>query len=206
MSCRKQDRYAASTPSVPCRLKGNMERLLDQRGFTFLTAIMMVIIIGISLGAVGVSWRVIMQREREEELLFRGSQIRDAITSWYGTKTGDEVATPLTDLKDLLKDPRTPHTVRHLRRLYTDPMTNKEWTLITDPVKGIQGVASASQETPLKKDGFPDDLQDFTGKSHYSDWRFVYTPSRTTPVSSGAPGGLPPGTAVDKLPPSPTVP
>lgn len=193
-------------PAVPCRLRGTMDRILNQRGFTFLTAIMMVIIIGISLGAVGVSWRVIMQREREEELLFRGSQIRDAIASWYGTKTGDEVATPLTDLKDLLKDPRTPHTVRHLRRLYTDPITNKEWTLITDPVKGIQGVASASQDTPLKKDGFPEDLQDFTGKTRYSDWRFVYTPSRTAPVSSGGPGVLPPGTAADNLPPSPTVP
>lgn len=179
-----------------------MEKLLNQRGFTYLTAITMVIIMGISLGAVGVSWRMIMKREREEELLFRGSQIKNAITHWYASQTGGHIATPLTDLKDLLKDPRTPHTVRHLRRLYTDPITNKEWTLITDPAKGIQGVASASQETPLKKDGFPDDLQDFTGKTRYSDWRFVYTPAQTTSGGSGSSGGLPGGNP----PPSPLAP
>lgn len=180
-----------------------MDKFLNQRGFTYLTAITMVIIMGISLGAVGVSWRLLMKREREEELLFRGSEIKDAITHWYASKTGEHIATPLTDLKDLLKDPRTPRTVRHLRRLYTDPITNKEWTLITDPAKGIQGVVSASQDPPLKKDGFPDDLQDFTGKTRYSDWRFVYTPSNTAPVAPGSSGGLPPGTPVRNLPPTP---
>lgn len=179
-----------------------MDKLKNQRGFTYLTAIVMVIIMGISLGAVGVSWRLIMKREREEELLFRGSQIRDAITSWYAAKTGEHVATPLTDLKDLLKDPRTPQTVRYLRRLYTDPITNKEWILISDPAKGIQGVASASEDMPLKKDGFPDDLQDFTGKTRYSDWKFVYKPSTTTSQT----GGLPQGPPVNELPPSPKTP
>jgi len=185
-----------------------MGKLLNQRGFTYLTAITMVIIMGISLGAVGVSWRLIMEREREEELLFRGSQIRDAITRWYAPRTGQHIATPLTDLKDLLKDPRTPHTVRHLRRLYTDPITNKEWTLITDPAKGIQGVASVSEETPLKKDGFPVDLQDFTGKTRYSEWRFVYTPTQTAPTHPATPGTLPPGTPApaETLPPSQPVP
>lgn len=152
----------------------------NNKGFALLAVLTMVIIMGISLGAAGLSWRIVMKREREQELLFRGTQIRDAIARWYALKSVDQAAMPLRDLKDLLADPRTPKTVRYLRRLYKDPMTNKDWELIVDPSKGIQGVASTSQERPLKTAGFPEDLQDFTGKGRYSEWRFVYTPAAAT--------------------------
>jgi len=154
-----------------------MIKATDNRGFTYLAVVVMVIITGISLGAFGLSWKTMMKREREEELLFRGCQIRDAIARWYTPRPGEHASTPLNDLKDLLQDPRTAQTVRYLRRLYTDPVTNKEWVLIKDPSKGIQGVASSSEDAPLKTGGFPDDLQDFTGKTRYSEWRFVYTAS-----------------------------
>lgn len=175
--------------------------MLNTKGFALLAVLTMVIILGISLGAAGLSWRIVMKREREKELLFRGTQIRDAITRWYSLKSVEQAAMPLRDLKDLLEDPRTPKTVRYLRRLYTDPMTNKDWELIIDPAKGIQGVASTSQEMPLKTAGFPEDLQDFTGKGRYSEWRFVYTP---TTARQGVPP-LPPGTtqSSDATPPSP---
>lgn len=151
-----------------------MKRLLNRNGFTYLSVLVIIVIAGIMLGAIGTSWRTIMKREKEEELLFRGQQIRDAITRWYKPRGGQHAATPLRDLKDLLQDPRTPATVRYLRRLYTDPMTNDEWDIIVDPAKGIVGVASKSKEKPLKTAGFPDDLQTFTGKTSYSEWQFVY--------------------------------
>ena len=154
-----------------------MKMFSNSNGFALLAVLTIVIIMGISLGAVGLSWSIILKREREEELLFRGSQIRDAISRWNIPRPGEHASTPLRDLKDLLKDPRTPQTVRYLRRLYTDPITNKEWVLLIDPSKGIQGVASASQEMPLKTSGFPDDFQDFNGKSRYCEWRFIYTPT-----------------------------
>jgi type II secretory pathway pseudopilin PulG len=153
---------------------GNLKKSQKQEGFTYITVLIMVIIMGIMLGAIGTSWRTILKREREEELLFRGQQIRDAIARWYKPRGGQQVATPLRDLKDLLHDPRTPATVRYLRRLYTDPMTNDDWEIINDPQRGIVGVASKSQEEPLKIDGFPDELQTFVGKKHYSEWKFVY--------------------------------
>jgi type II secretory pathway pseudopilin PulG len=159
--------------------------MLNCKGHTYLAVLMLVIIMGIMLSAVGQSWHTIMKREREEELLFRGCQIRDAIARWYKPRPGEHVATPLRDLKDLLQDPRTPETVRYLRRLFKDPVTNGEWVIINDPSKGIQGVASASSEAPLKTSGFPDDLKDFSGKTKYSDWRFVYTP--TTPTQGAIP-------------------
>jgi len=185
-----------------------MKKVLNQNGFTFLTAVIMVIIMGVSLGAAEMSWRIIMKREREEELIFRGRQIRDAINRWYAPRGAEHVSTPLRDLKDLLKDPRTPQTVRHLRRLYADPITNGEWSVINDPTKGIQGVVSTSQEKPLKSDGFPDDLQDFTGKSSYSDWRFIYSPAKQTQGALPKTPALPPETKPNpfQLPPLPRNP
>lgn len=147
---------------------------LNNRGFTYLLALMMVMVMGIMLGAAGQSWKTVMHREREEELLFRGTQIRNAIARWYAPRGTEQAATPLRDLRDLLSDPRSATPVRYLRRLYPDPVTGKEWTVISDPNQGIIGVASTSPLAPLKVDNFPDDLKDCAGKQRYSDWKFVY--------------------------------
>ncbi len=162
-------------------------------GFTYLAALIMIIIMGIMLGAIGQRWSTVMKREREEELLFRGKQMVDAIGKWYKPKTGRHLPTGLKELKDLLKDPRELSNVRHLRRLYTDPITGKEWKVITGPVKGlgatngIIGVASTSDEEPLRQKNFVEmfsfnkdetDLinmfKSFDGKTKYSEWQFVY--------------------------------
>lgn len=168
-----------------------MTRNLDRRGFTYLTALLLVMLMGIMLSAVGQSWKTIMQREREEELIFRGLQYRDALTRWYKSH-GVKQATPLRELKFLVEDPLSLTTVRHLRRLYTDPITGKEWSVIADPNKGISGVYSPSTKKPLKKGGFPDDLADFAGKSTYADWKFVYNQKPSDPNKNPvAKGGMP---------------
>ncbi|NVN92959.1 MAG: type II secretion system protein [Desulfuromonadales bacterium] len=147
--------------------------LKNRKGFTFLLVMMTVMILGIMLGLTGQSWRMTMKREKEKELLFRGSQIKEAIESYRGTAGN----VPLYDLKVLLqKDPVTRR--RRLRRIYTDPMTGKaDWTLIPSStgIKDINGVASTSNETPLKV-SFANisSLSSFTGTKKYSDWKFVY--------------------------------
>ena len=88
----------------------------------------------------GQSLAALMQRERETELLWRGQQYRQAIASYCNVKQGMYPA----KLEDLLKDPRFPATVRHLRRLYLDPMTGKEWELVKDPAERLIGVRSSS--------------------------------------------------------------
>ena len=166
---------------------------LNSKGFTYLTAMLLVMVMGVMLSAVGQSWKTIMQREREEELLFRGMQYKDAITRWYKPRPGQgqHVATPLRDLKDLLQDPRSLTTVRYLRRLYTDPVTGKEWGVIADPSKGISGVVSTSVDKPMKIAGFPDDLSDFAGKETYADWKFMYNQQPgTTKKASENIGGM----------------
>jgi type II secretory pathway pseudopilin PulG len=150
--------------------------LRSAAGFTYIAALFMVVVMGIMLGAAGQSMRVIMQREREKELIFRGLQYRDAIERW--NRKG---ATPLLlDIKSLLKDPRSAAVERHLRQLYPDPLTGKEWRIIKDPQLGITGVASTSNDEPFKKDNFPEVIKDFKGKAKYSEWEFVFKKQGTT--------------------------
>lgn len=138
---------------------------------------MLIIVSGIMLGLAGRTWKQIMQREKEEELLFRGRQIHDAIHRWNHPLPGQHPATNLSELSYLLKDPRSAGTRRYLRKLYKDPMTGEDWVLIKDPVKGIIGVASASSGEPIKQANFPDEFKDFEGKTRYSDWKFVIQPA-----------------------------
>jgi type II secretory pathway pseudopilin PulG len=167
----------------------------NNKGFTYLMAMMIIMIMGIMLGMVGQSWKTIMQREREEELIFRGTQIMDAIGRWNKPKPGEHVATPLRDLKDLVQDPRTLTIKRYLRRLYTDPMTGKEWNVINDPNLGITGVASTSQSKPLKTGNFPVGLESFEKKERYSDWLFDAGQKKPGIPNTPSTGikGLPPG-------------
>ena len=57
----------------------NRKLLSSEKGFTFLAALFIMMIMGIMLGMMGETWSMIMRRDREEELLFRGKQIKDAI-------------------------------------------------------------------------------------------------------------------------------
>lgn len=151
-------------------------------GYTYLLVLLAVMLMGIMQGIVGQSWKSIMQREREEELLFRGMQIQDAIGRWHQPSPGarQHVATPLNDLKDLLQDPRTPAKVRYLRKLYRDPITNQDWAVIREPARGIVGVTSTSTDAVVKQDNFPDQLKHFVGSKRYDQWQFVYTTGKST--------------------------
>jgi len=134
---------------------------------------------GIMLGLMGQSWKTIMKREREQELLFRGLQYRNAIAAWNtrpATPGATQKVIPLNDLKDLLLDPSSLQKTKYLRQLYKDPMTGKDWNIIRDKGgKGIIGVASTSDDVPLKT-SFKEysGLDGFADKKKYSDWRFVY--------------------------------
>lgn len=155
-----------------------------------------VVIIGIMAGAASQRWTTIMQRDREEELLFRGMQYRDAIDRWNKPPKPLPGQAPiqqthkLTDLKALLQDPYTVEKIRYLRRLYPDPITGKDFEPIVDPVKGIVGVKSSSQDPPLKRDNFPDELKAFANKDKYSDWTFDYRlKAAPAPAGGFVPGG-----------------
>jgi len=148
-----------------------------QRGAVLLLLLVMVVILGLSAGMAGQSWQATMQKARESELLWRGQQYQQAIASYYTIKHGTQQMLP-AKLEHLLRDPRFPGTVRHLRKLYNDPMTGEEWELVTDPAERIIGVRSSSDLEPFRKDGFPKELEKLQGRTSYSAWEFVFVPAK----------------------------
>ena len=155
-----------------------------QRGFTYLTILFIVAILGGGLALIGEVWHTAMQREKETELLFIGSEYRKAIGLYY--LAGPRVYP--RNLDDLLKDPRRPATVRYLRQRYPDPVTGKpEWGVVKAPDGGIMGVYSLSEGKPLKAANFRASETGFADSEKYSDWKFIYTPSQPTGTAKPAP-------------------
>lgn len=101
-----------------------------QRGFTYLSVVILVAIIGL-VGAATLRLGVTMQRAAaEEELLRIGAEFSDALQSYAAATPAGQPTFP-PSLNELLKDPRFPQVRRHLRRIYVDPMTGKpEWGLV----------------------------------------------------------------------------
>jgi type II secretory pathway pseudopilin PulG len=158
------------------RFMSKSDRLLgSERGAALMILLVAVTIMGLAAGIAGTTWKTVMQRAREQELLFRGDQYRQAIGSYYaaGTTAGNY---PLR-LEELLKDPRYPGTVRHLRQLYKDPMTGDALELVRDSAGRILGVRSASTAKPLKTKGFDEKYVKFENAKTYRDWVFLFQPS-----------------------------
>lgn len=187
-----------------------MPRVLRSKGgFTYIGALVMVMIVGIMATRAAVVWSTAAKREREEELLSRGTQVRDALRKWYKVKVADgklvssttpatgapaapAAVTSPTDLKALLRDPNSVSKERYLRPYcLVDPITGKDWDVIR--LEGrIVGVRSTSTQDPVKQGNFPFDLhpQDFENKQKYSQWEFVYDHVPPTTATGGAVTGL----------------
>ncbi len=134
-----------------------------------------VVAVGLAAGATGSAWSTVTQRSREAELIWRGNQYREAIKSFYQTEHGGSRGQYPTSLDDLVKDPRSATPVRHIRRVYKDPMTDDDFALIKQG-QYIVGVHSTSELEPFKKDGFSDENASFAGAADYKDWQFMYAP------------------------------
>ena len=152
----------------------------SQRGFSYLLILFSVAIAAGGLAGTGIVWHTALQREKERELLFIGDQFRRALAS-YQQRTPAGAPPYPPSLEDLLKDKRFPVTVRHLRKLYRDPITGTlEWGLIAAPGGGIMGVYSKSEKRPLKRADFDLPNRVFEErtlqlgeKMTYKDWQFV---------------------------------
>lgn len=162
----------------------------DNGGFTYLTLLLMIVVMGIVLGAAAEVWHTAVQREKERELLFVGNQFRTAIRLYYSNHS----AFP-HNLEDLLKDPQYAFTKRYLRKIYRDPITgSNEWGLVRRADGGIVGVHSLSEMQPVKMAGFGVASNNFDGAVKYSDWVFVYGTRRIAGVKkpdSASTGGKP---------------
>lgn len=143
-----------------------------EQGFTLLAVIFLVAVLGVGMAALGTVWETASRREKETQLLFVGDQYRRAIESYYRATPGGVKQYPRS-LEDLLLDRRFPNIVRHLRRLYPDPLTGgTDWGLVKEG-EGISGVYSLSEGRPMKQGGFSKDYEVFEGAEDFVDWRFV---------------------------------
>ena len=150
-----------------------------EAGFTYIGMLCAVAIIGLGLAATGQVWSQSSQREKEQELLFAGNQLRLAIERYHNDSPGAVKRYPRS-LEDLLQDNRHMTAKRHLRKIYRDPMTGKpEWGLIKAPDGAIMGVHSLSTAAPIKRAGFLKRDETFKGAARYADWRFVHEPVLT---------------------------
>jgi type II secretory pathway pseudopilin PulG len=163
-----------------------------QLGFTYLTVMFIIAILLGGLAIVGETWETSARREKEAELLFIGNQYRRAIGLFYAATPGPVKRYP-REIQDLIKDPRQPSTQRHLRKLYPDPMTGKEWVVIKGADGGIQGVHSPSEDAPLKVAGFRVRDASFEGAQKYSEWKFIHTPPPAATPPGAKPGATTPG-------------
>lgn len=143
-----------------------------QQGFTLLGMMIVIAIMGAGLAAYGELASHAAQREKEAELLFRGNQYRQAIESYYEKERRYPRA-----LADLLEDRRFPMPVRHLRKLYADPLTGAaDWEIVQAPDGGIMGVHSKSEGAPIKSGNFTQRDAAFSDAASYSQWQFMHKP------------------------------
>lgn len=165
----------------------------NQQGITYLIVMFTIVLMGISLMAVGQQWSVIMKRDREAELLFRGTRIKHAIELYAADHEVQKATRPNKypqKLEDLTK--KTPK--RYLQVIYKDPITGKDFDLIKSGQE-IRGVRSTSMEQPF-------DQVRFKGARSYHAIKFEATnaspttpnnldPTQQAPSTSSPPGESP---------------
>lgn len=144
-----------------------------QSGVVLLAALIFLLLTTLGVSAMVELQRTNTQRAQEAELLFVGDQYRRAIMSYYHSVPAGKNQSLPRSLEDLLEDKRFPTPVRHLRRLYPDPMTGEaDWVTVESP-NGITGLHSRSTLTTFKKNEFPVQYRSFQNKKTYADWVFT---------------------------------
>lgn len=166
------------------RLKPTRQQM---KGFTYLGLLFAIVLLGIMLATAGTVWHTSARREKEAELLFVGEQYQRAISSYHAISVNGQNQFPRS-LDELLEDHRFPMPVRHLRKRYGDPVTNRtEWGFVRSG-DTIAGIFSLAEDEPLKKTGFGPCCAAFEAAKQYAEWKFIYRDDlNPAPVVAAAP-------------------
>ena len=144
-----------------------------QRGFSYITAMTVVALLGIGLAAMGPLWAEAAQREREQDLLRVGALYAQAIAAYQQASPGSLKRYPPT-LESLLLDTRYVGTQRHLRKLYADPLDpQRAWGLLRVADGGVRGVYSQDERMPFARAGLDLGPAVLAPAQRYSDWKFM---------------------------------
>jgi type II secretory pathway pseudopilin PulG len=170
-------------------------------------------VMAIMMAAVMPVWKHAAQREKEEELIFRGKQYARAV-ELYGRK----IANALPPNLDVLLGQK------FLRKKYKDPITGQDFDLISPntpaaPPSGQQGPGGrGGQPTPARgttpapnpqtsrfntpggtiglqagiigvvSKSKESSIRIYNGRTHYNEWVFQYVQRQQAPGAGGAPG------------------
>jgi type II secretory pathway pseudopilin PulG len=194
-------------------------RRSSQAGYSLVALMVAVTVMMVMMGAAVPSWRYLMKNDREEELIFRGGEIADAIGRYQ--KKNANALPPSLDV--LVKG-------KFLRKAYKDPMTKDgKWrfirqgeTLGATPATGLPGGAPNAPTTttttlPARPGGnspggtttvggtlgtilgvastsTEKSLRIFNGRTKYSEWLFIPGQPRNVGLQAG-PALIGPGSA-----------
>jgi len=176
-----------------CFQKPFKKRLTKQAGITYLFVMILVVVMSISLMGVTQQWSVIMKRDREAELLFRGTRIKEAIDAYVADYETENIkATRPNRWPRTLEELTKKNPKRYLQAAYTDPITGKDFDLIKTGEE-LHGVRSTSTDVPY-------DQVHFKNVKTYQAIRFESTGAGTNcqpnPLNPLAPQNCtPPATA-----------
>jgi len=177
------------------------QRVINERGVTYLMLMFAIVLIGITTTAAAKQWKVIVQRELEADLLAKGIEIQNALAFYSATIKAGRVMPgevyPQT-LADLTRLPKP-----FLRKVYFDPMGHGEWEYLRAPTGGIMGVRSKSLGKPFRQHDFPPAVRHFEGRATYHDWIFQHPNPSSAPI---VPQGTAPSPVAPSAPGSPTTP
>ncbi|MEP7151548.1 MAG: hypothetical protein ABI856_07560 [Nitrospira sp.] len=172
---------------LSCHIRNN-------HGVTYLALMFSIVLIGISASATARQWTVMVQREKEADLVAKGIEIQNALSLYSATmKIGRVMSTEVypQSLAELTRAPKP-----YLRKVYQDPMGGSDWEYMRAPTGGIMGVRSKSKARPIKTGDFPLAVRHFEGRKSYHDWIFQHpNPSSMSmlmpPMMGMTPGGVP---------------
>jgi type II secretory pathway pseudopilin PulG len=191
-------------------------RATSSSGFSLVAVMATMTVMLVLMGAAMPSWKYVMQNMREEELLFRGIQIAEAIERYQRLHGG----APPGSLEDLVK-------ARCLRKAYTDPMARDgKWRMVSpgeaggmgrrggrlrrrglagegmnvaDRLGGLQGFVGVASTSDAKS------FRIFNGQTRYDEWQFIAGQPRVIGKQRTI-GAVPGAGAIPGLPGAPGAP
>ncbi|KQV95042.1 hypothetical protein ASC91_25790 [Pelomonas sp. Root1237] len=140
--------------------------------------LLLVALTAAGLSTVAQSWAESARRDKEQQLLRIGALYVHALEDYRRKSPGTEKVLPM-ELEELVMDRRFVGTVRHIRRLYPDPVgTDGRWGVIRGDNGRIQGVHSLSADEPLIGASIERPGLQLPAARRYADWRFVVDSKR----------------------------
>jgi type II secretory pathway pseudopilin PulG len=125
----------------------------NERGAGYVLMICVIVLIGVSTGIVSQQWKVVVQRDHEAELIFRGTQIKNAIERYaadFQVRKGTRPNKYPVTLEQLTQGAKP-----YLAKVYRDPLTQEDFDVIK--VGGeIRGIKSRSLAQPYNRVLFSD--------------------------------------------------